>query len=52
MAEVEHQVDKRRKRGNSLNRVRCSWKAAFMLVREISIDAAMMIPGRVGYYYY
>ena len=27
-------------------------KAAFMLVREISVSADMMIPGRVGYYYY
>jgi hypothetical protein len=25
-------------------------KAAFMLVREVSASADMMIPGRVGYY--
>jgi hypothetical protein len=25
-------------------------KAAFMLVREVSTSADMMIPGRVGYY--
>ncbi len=27
-------------------------KAAFMLVREVSDSADMVIPGRVGYYYY
>jgi hypothetical protein len=26
---VEHQVDKRRERGNSLNWVRCSWEGSF-----------------------
>ena len=29
MADVEHQDDKRRDRGNSLNRVWCSWEGNF-----------------------
>jgi len=29
MADMEHQVDKRREHGNSLNRVRCSWEGSF-----------------------
>ena len=30
--------------------VRAAGKVAFMLVREVSDSADMMIPGRVGYY--
>jgi hypothetical protein len=49
-ADVEHQVDERRERGNSLDGSGAAGKAAFMLVREVSDSADMMILGRVGYY--